>query len=222
MSIAIAQPRHIFGLRSSIAGNIAFHDEQTIVYPSGANCILYNTDAKSQRFIPGSEKSEGMTAMVVSPNRRYIAIAEKGEKATITIYDLHSLRKRKILSSPDIQSTEFVSLAFSPDSKYLVAQGGKPDWTLLYWTWEKSKVMASTKTTNPQTIYQVLHVCGNIMNMCIYSHVQCISVIQSCFWSISVTIIPVFFNLYILFKMSLPKSFCKIYVFLQLFYPAYF
>ena len=158
MSIAIAQPRHIFGLRSSIAGNIAFHDEQTIVFPSGANCILYNTDAKTQRFIPGSEKSEGMTAMVVSPNRRYIAIAEKGEKATITIYDLHSLRKRKILSSPDIQSSEFVSLAFSPDSKYLVAQGGKPDWTLLYWTWEKSKVMASTKTSNPQTngaIYQV-------------------------------------------------------------------
>ena len=159
MSIAIAQPRHIFGLRSSIAGNIAFHDEQTIVYPSGANCILYNTDAKNQRFIPGSEKSGGMTAMVVSPNRRYIAIAEKGEKATITIYDLNSLRKRKILSSPDIQSIEFVSLAFSPDSKYLVAQGGKPDWTLLYWTWEKSKVMASIKTSNPQTngaIYQVL------------------------------------------------------------------
>ena len=158
MSIAIAQPRHIFGLKAAVTGNIAYHDEQTIVYPSGANCILYNIDQKSQKFIAGSEKSEGMTAMAVSPNRRYVAIAEKGEKATITIYDLHSLRKRKILSSNEVQSTEYVSLAFSPDSKYLVAQGGRPDWTLLYWTWEKSKVMAHTKTTNPQTsvpIYQV-------------------------------------------------------------------
>ncbi|ELT90948.1 hypothetical protein CAPTEDRAFT_196345 [Capitella teleta] len=158
MSIAIAQARHIFGLRSGVSGNIAYHDEQTVVYPSGANCILYNIDQKAQKFIPGSEKSEGMTAMAVSPNRRYVAIAEKGEKATITIFDLHSLRKRKILSSPEVQSEEYVSLAFSPDSKYLVAQGGRPDWTLLYWTWEKSKVMASTKTTNPQTnapIYQV-------------------------------------------------------------------
>ena len=158
MAIALAQARHIFGLRSGVTTNIAYHDEQTIVYPSGANCILYNIDQKSQKFIPGSDKSEGMTAMAVSPNRRYVAIAEKGEKATITIYDLHSLRKRKILSSPEVQSTEYVSLAFSPDSKYLVAQGGRPDWTLLYWTWEKSKVMASTKTTNPQTnnpIYQV-------------------------------------------------------------------
>ncbi|XP_064626846.1 cilia- and flagella-associated protein 57-like [Lineus longissimus] len=158
MSIALAQPRHIFGLKTGISGNIAFQDEQTIVYPSGANCILYNIDQKSQKFIPASEKSQGMTAMAVSPNRRYVAIAEKGEKATITVYDLHSLRRRKVLSSPEVASTEFVSLAFSPDSKYLVAQGGQPDWTLLYWTWEKSKVMAVTKTTNPQTnppVYQV-------------------------------------------------------------------
>jgi cilia- and flagella-associated protein 57 len=74
----------------------------------------------------------------------------EGEKATITIYDLHSLRKRKILSSPDVQSDEYVSLAFSPDSKYLAAQSGSPDWTLHYWSWEKAKVMASTKTSNQQ------------------------------------------------------------------------
>ncbi|XP_060606574.1 cilia- and flagella-associated protein 57-like [Ruditapes philippinarum] len=158
MSIAIAQARHIFGLKSGVCGNICYHDEQTIVYPSGANCILYNIDQKVQKFIQGTDKSEGMTALAVSPNRRYVAIAEKLEKPTITIYDLHSLRKRKVLSSPDVASNEYVSLAFSPDSKYLVAQGGKPDYTLLYWTWEKSKVMAVTKTSNPQTnppIYQV-------------------------------------------------------------------
>lgn len=158
MSIAIAQAKHIFGLKSGVSGNICYHDEQTIVYPAGANCILYNIDQKVQKFIAGTDKSEGMTALAVSPNRRYVAIAEKLEKPTITIYDLHSLRKRKVLSAPDVISNEYVSLAFSPDSKYLVAQGGKPDYTLLYWTWEKSKVMAVTKTSNPQTnppIYQV-------------------------------------------------------------------
>jgi len=159
MSIAIAQTRHMFGMKPGVSGNICYHDEQTIVYPAGANCILYNIDQKSQKFIPGTDRGEGMTALAVSPNRRYVAIAEKGEKPTITIYDLHSLRKKKVLSSPEVQSGEYVSLAFSPDSKYLVAQGGKPDWTLLYWTWEKSKVMAATKTSNPQNpnseVYQV-------------------------------------------------------------------
>ncbi|EDO36068.1 predicted protein [Nematostella vectensis] len=129
MSIAVATPRHCFGLKAD----------------------------KSQRFIPGSDKSVGMTAMAVSPNRRYVAIAEKGEKATITIYDLHTLRKKKVLSHPEVQSAEFVSLAFSPDSKYLVSQSGRPDWTLLYWTWEKAKVMAFTKSSNQQdsAVYQV-------------------------------------------------------------------
>uniref|UniRef100_A0A0B7A6G0 Cilia- and flagella-associated protein 57 n=1 Tax=Arion vulgaris TaxID=1028688 RepID=A0A0B7A6G0_9EUPU len=159
MSIAIVQARHIFGLKSKVSGNICYHDEQTIVYPAGSNCILYNIDQKSQKFIPGTDKSEGMTALAVSPNRRYMAIAEKADKPTVTIYDLHSLRKKKVLSSNDIQSGEYISLAFSPDSKYLVTQGGKPDWTLLYWTWEKSKVMALVKASNPQypnsEVYQV-------------------------------------------------------------------
>jgi len=54
------------------------------------------------------------------------------------------------LSSSDIHSDEYISLAFSPDSKYLATQSASPDWTLLYWTWEKAKVMASVKTGNPQ------------------------------------------------------------------------
>lgn len=157
MSIAVATPRHCFGLKADVADNICYLDEQTIIYPSGSNCILFNIDQKSQRFIPGTDKSSGITAMAVSPNRRYVAIAEKGEKATITIYDLNTLRKKKVLSSPEVQSNEFVSLAFSPDSKYLVSQGGRPDWTLLYWTWEKAKVMAVTKSTNQMNspVYQV-------------------------------------------------------------------
>jgi len=73
-----------------------------------------------------------------------------GEKPSVVIYDLHSLRKRKMLNCPDIQSDEYISLAFSPDSKYLATQLSSPDWTLLYWTWEKAKVMASVKTSNPQ------------------------------------------------------------------------
>jgi hypothetical protein len=52
-----------------------------------------------------------------------------------------------------------VSLAFSPDSKYLAAQSGAPDWMLHYWTWEKSKIMASTKTSNPTNTAVINQVC---------------------------------------------------------------
>ena len=159
MSIAVAAPRHAFGFKSDVASNVWYLDEQTIVYPAGSNCILYNIDQRTQKFIGGTEGSNCMAALAVSPNRRYVAIAEKGEKPAITVYDLHSLRKRKVLTAADMQSSEFVSICFSPDSKYLVAQGGRPDWIIFYWTWEKAKILASTKTTNQQNsaIYQVGH-----------------------------------------------------------------
>ena len=57
---------------------------------------------------------------------RYLAVAETTveQKATITVYDLlhEGAKKRKVLSNAELQSTEFNSIAFSPDSKYLAAQ----------------------------------------------------------------------------------------------------
>ena len=40
-------------------------------------------------------------------------------------------------------------MVFSQDSKLLSAQGGAPDWNLVLWQWEKSKVLASIRTSNP-------------------------------------------------------------------------
>ncbi|XP_038622165.1 cilia- and flagella-associated protein 57 [Tachyglossus aculeatus] len=159
MSSVVAQSLHIFGLRSRVANNICFFDEQTIIYPAGNYCVKYNVDQKWQRFIPGSEKSQGMLALAISPNRRYLAISETvQEKATITIYELSSVpcRKRKVLSNFDFAVQRFVSLAFSPDSKYLVAQTDPPESNLIYWMWEKQKVMATVRTdTQNNPIYQV-------------------------------------------------------------------
>ena len=102
-----------------------------------------------------SAGGDGMTAMSVSPNKRYVAVAEKkADKPTITIYDLTTQRRRKVLSIMECTSQEFVSVAFSPDSKYLISQLGGPDWTLTYWHWEKARVMASTKS-NGATNYHV-------------------------------------------------------------------
>ncbi|XP_029474302.1 cilia- and flagella-associated protein 57 isoform X2 [Rhinatrema bivittatum] len=159
MSVIVAQTFYIFGLRAKVLNNIGFVDEQTIIFPSGNNCVKYNIDQKWQKFITGSEKSQGMQALAISLNRRYLAISEKGlEKATVTIYELTTMpcKKRKVLSISDVSAQEFVSMAFSPDSKYLVAQTGAPDWILIYWMWEKQKIMATIKTdlqNNP--VYQI-------------------------------------------------------------------
>jgi hypothetical protein len=55
-------------------------------------------------------------------------------------------------------------MAFSPDGRLLAAQGGSPEWNLVLWVWEKSKVVTSVKTTNAagNPVYQVsLALCQN-------------------------------------------------------------
>ncbi|RXN00688.1 Cilia- and flagella-associated protein 57 [Acipenser ruthenus] len=150
MSAIVAQSHHIFGIRAGVTNNVFYFDEQTIIFPSGNNCLRYNIDQKWQKFIQGSEKSHGMLALAISPNRRYLAVSERGEKGSITVYDLQQeqSKKRKVLTGGELPVQEFLCMAFSPDSKYLIAQAGAPDWTLFYWVWEKQKVMATMKTSS--------------------------------------------------------------------------
>ncbi|XP_068598729.1 cilia- and flagella-associated protein 57 [Brachionichthys hirsutus] len=150
MASVVAQSHFIFGLRTGVNNNLCYIDEQTLVFPSGNNCVCYNTVQRCQRFIPGSENSRGMHAMAVSANRRYLAVSERGEKATVTVFDLQHERgrKRKVLTAGDASIGEFVCMAFSPDSKYLIGQTGAPEWTLIFWLWEKQKILATVKTSS--------------------------------------------------------------------------
>ena len=75
-------------------------------------CYLLKLWLKNQKFInggtPGStsevieEPTNGITAISISPNKRFAAVAEKGTTGPwITIYDLFTLRKKKILTTND-------------------------------------------------------------------------------------------------------------------------
>ncbi|KAH9637657.1 hypothetical protein HF086_009325 [Spodoptera exigua] len=78
-------------------------------------------------------------------------IAEEGQKPIITIYDLTTYKRRKILTVPfeNSQAREFACVQFTHDSKYLVAITGEPDWYLYYYNWDKGKVESHAKAQNP-------------------------------------------------------------------------
>ncbi|XP_022054738.2 cilia- and flagella-associated protein 57 [Acanthochromis polyacanthus] len=170
MAAVVAQSQFIFGVRAGVKNGLCFFDEQTVVFPSGNNCICYNTVQRSQRFISGSEKSQGLRALALSANRRYLAVSECGEKACITVLDLQHEqgRRRKVLTAGDLSVQEFVCMAFSPDSKYLIGQAGSPEWTLIFWLWEKHKILATVKTTNSNNpVTQVSFNPYNNMQLCV-------------------------------------------------------
>ena len=65
-----------------------------------------------------------MMAIALSPNRRYIAIAERGEKPTVTICDLvnDQSKKRKVCKDKDfcnlnnmIASNQLLMISFKPN-----------------------------------------------------------------------------------------------------------
>ena len=51
---------------------------------------------------------------------------------------VQTLKKVKTLPFPEAK--EISCLNFSGDSKYIAAQGGKPDWVITMWSWEKGSV----------------------------------------------------------------------------------
>jgi cilia- and flagella-associated protein 57 len=144
MSIAAVEYKHIFGLKPAIG--IHFLDDQTVIYPAGSNLVFYSHETKSQRFIHLSEHCDKITSVALSTNRRWLAIAETGKKPQIVIYELTTFRKRKVLQLPE--NSEYISLCFSSDAKYLLSLSGQPDWALTFWSWEKNKVLATVRATN--------------------------------------------------------------------------
>ena len=94
--------RHIFGLRGDVKDNVHYVDEAALVYPAGHNIVIHNLESKQQQFMPLPAESEGLLGLALTPNRRFLAVTERAEKSTVTIYDLQTLKRRKVLASVDI------------------------------------------------------------------------------------------------------------------------
>lgn len=76
------QPRFFFGLKGDVNNNVFFlndrkdeskndreRNDNAVMYPCGHNVIIYCLDDKSQRYIPGIEGSQGITAMAMTENK---------------------------------------------------------------------------------------------------------------------------------------------------------
>lgn len=71
---------------------------------------------------------------------------------------MSSLKKRHRLSSPEIESQEFVAVAFSShNEKQIVTLSGEPDYKLIIWLWDKQKCLTylSLGITMNQSVNQV-------------------------------------------------------------------
>lgn len=144
MSIPALSPAHVFGLKSCQTENLAFIDENVIVFSAGCNFVTENIETKTQKLTPISDHGEGISCLSVSPDKSLLAVSEKGKKPTITIHDSRTLRKKKSIQAQEgIVANEFISMSFSTESRYIAAQSSGPEWLLHYFSWEKGKILAT-------------------------------------------------------------------------------
>ncbi|XP_060758450.1 cilia- and flagella-associated protein 57-like [Neoarius graeffei] len=155
----IVEPRHIFSLHREARNCLFFSDEQTIVFPSGNNCVHYNIHLQQvTEFIRGAVPyQEGIRSLAISPDLRYMAVSDCREQGIITVHDIEEKQcfQREVLTGGNISIHEVVCMAFSSDSKYLLCQSGGPEWTLFYWEWKTNEVIATVKITRTGFVSQV-------------------------------------------------------------------
>lgn len=176
-------PTEAYGVKGNLKDGVHFVDATNIVYVAGHCLILKDPSKKKHRLIPGSPNMEGISALAVSNNKRYIAVAEIApptkipgtpeEEAiaklaaqsgtavkgpVINVYTVKTLAKKRSLSGKKAGSREFISLSFSADGKKIAALGGAPDWKLQVWNITATKVIGSMKTgtLTSSAVYQVV------------------------------------------------------------------
>ncbi len=138
-----------------------FNNQQDVKAISGqitAICLSPYTGGKRSAATAGADSKDSKDGYSGGKQARILAVAERGSdsnpRAQISLFDLSTGKRRgKPLISAEMTSRSVVSLAFSPDGKFLLAQGGAPDWILINWNWEKARVVQSAKVTNNASAY---------------------------------------------------------------------
>ncbi|KAK7197760.1 WD domain, G-beta repeat [Novymonas esmeraldas] len=135
--------RYVFGTNHDGKGCLHWLDDGSLVYPVGKTIVLQQPSSCTQRFLEAAYQSTAITAITMSANKKFMAIAESGPHPQVQIIDTVTRKRRKVLSVSDLDSDRYVALSFSSDGRHLVTQGGAPGWNLHYWNWERSQPLAS-------------------------------------------------------------------------------
>jgi hypothetical protein len=106
--------------------------------------------------------TEGISCINVSASKKFLVICEKATRAVWTVYEIQHQKVRRSLLKGDqeatafYQSKEFLAVSFSAKNEkhHLLTLTGEPDYQLILWKWDASKIQAMTSIgfSNPQGI----------------------------------------------------------------------
>ncbi|EEB15712.1 conserved hypothetical protein [Pediculus humanus corporis] len=150
MTLAQITPKALFPLRYQVKQCAHYITDFQVLYPSGSVIVLQDYIEKRQRYIKLFDKSLFLEMIVLSNSRKYAAIIQNSEKGQILIFDLQTLKKKRVLNLPHESNTNrYETISFTHDDTYIVAITGEPDWNMVVYDWIKGKVSSITKAVPP-------------------------------------------------------------------------
>lgn len=151
MSTSVLQTKYVFGYHTGVSQNCAFVNDTVVAYAAGYQIVLNDTQDGSQKFInsfvpAGGEQLDGFTCIALSPNRKLLAVAERGDKPEINIFDPTTTRKKKnLVHAEAISKCSILSMEFTHGNENLVVLSGNPDSTIVVFRWQKGKKLYDYK-----------------------------------------------------------------------------
>nr|XP_061836799.1 cilia- and flagella-associated protein 44-like isoform X1 [Nerophis lumbriciformis] len=142
---------HSFGYDCQRRENLQLLDDTTLIYIAGQLLILLDVSTRQQRYLR-SCSGGGIGAIGVNPSREYFAVAEKGVKPLLIVYEYPSIKTYRILR--DGTDLAFSSVNFNIDGSLLASLGSAPDYMLTVWNWRQEEVMLRCKAIS-QEVYKV-------------------------------------------------------------------
>ena len=101
----------------------------------------------------GPQGATSICALALSPNRRYLAVAEEGQQfPLLSVFDLRTLKRRRVFAAPSMAQAamasggpsfrSLASLAFSADNRHLAAVSEGAEAVVMEWQWQKEQLTA--------------------------------------------------------------------------------
>jgi len=144
---------HSFGYDCTRRSNLHLLKGPTLLFASGTLVHLVNLkdNEEHHRFVRSCSGS-GIGHVTVHPSGNYFAVAEKGTKPNILIYEFPSLNLFRVLKGGTEQAYSFVD--FNPAGDLLASVGCAPDYMLTVWSWKQENIMLRSKAFS-QDVFRV-------------------------------------------------------------------
>ncbi|XP_075448975.1 cilia- and flagella-associated protein 44 isoform X2 [Ascaphus truei] len=142
---------HSFGYDSNKRANLQLLDDQTMLYVAGTTTVILKLKVQEQRYLRSSSGG-GIGAIAVHPSQKYFAVAEKGNRPNIIIYEYPSLQPYRILRGGTEEAYTFTY--FNASGTLLASVGSSPDYMLTIWDWKQEKIVLRSKAFS-QDVFQV-------------------------------------------------------------------